>query len=130
MKATGFVILSGVLLCMGCSGGESEKDHDAPRRMFEELCSLTKAYTDSMKHVTDSASFMELSDRYEEKYAAISFKYPPGTDNELTEGENDRLYSLAKAYIKARESALKVAPCDTIPADSIVPPPVKEESER
>lgn len=126
MKGSKIFLLPIVILCIGCTGGENDSNDGNPHKMYEELCALTKAYTDSMKHVKDSTAFYELSDRYEEKYAAISFKYPVGTDVELSEGENDTLFMLAKAYIKAREKALKVAPADSVAADSVAS--IKAES--
>ncbi|MBD5187330.1 MAG: hypothetical protein HDS94_04655 [Bacteroidales bacterium] len=114
-----FILSVGTVLG-GCDSQSDNRENSDARHLYRELRETIRLYTDSMKQLHDSVSTDELSERYEKRIADISFKYPAGTDNLLTEGENNELYRLMKGYIKARDKGYRpLSSSDTIPSDSI-----------
>lgn len=113
-------ILSVGTVMGGCNSQSDNRENSDARHLYRELRETIRLYTDSMKQLHDSVSTDELSERYEKRIADISFKYPAGTDNLLTEGENNELYRLMKGYTKARDKGYRpLSSSDTIPSDSI-----------
>lgn len=102
----------------GCKKTESESDRSEARALFEKLSEMTVNYTTHISNAPDSASWLRIANEYEDSVAKINFSFPPDTDLQLNEGENDTLFYLAKEYIKARDQRIKEILNPIAPQDS------------
>lgn len=73
---------------------------------------------------SDSATLLELNERFEHALTNLNFKFPAETCLEISEGENDTLTNLTEKIIILRDSLLysyahTIERNDSIPADSI-----------
>ena len=91
--------------------------------LYEKTLALTNSYTDSVLNSKDSAQLHRLTDKFETELTKLNFQYPPDTDYEMNEGQNDTLLQISKRYVEARDSMLyyfahhRVEP-DSVAADS------------
>lgn len=120
-------ILAAVWLgAISCSKETKSKDRSNAKEMYEQICKLTKDYTEKVADSPDSASWAATCAEFEDKLDKVNFNYPPDTDLLLTEGQNDTIYSLMMAYLEARDGRIHrilhpIALTDTIVnADSIM----------
>ncbi len=114
------------MIAISCSKETKSKDRSNAKEMYEQICKLTKDYTEKVADSPDSASWAASCAEFEDKLDKVNFNYPPDTDLLLTEGQNDTIYSLMLAYLEARDGRIHrilhpVALTDTIVnADSIM----------
>lgn len=117
-----------LLIAGGCFASCQQKQ-DAKltaeaRELYKKSISLTRLYTDSISHATDSASAERLYTVFEDKLTKLNFEYPADTDLDMDEGMNDTLIRASKRLVIVRDSILyqlahRKAPTDSIPADSV-----------
>lgn len=95
-----------LLLFSGC-----QKPVDNTRRLnaadlYQKSVMLIKLYSDSFSNASDSATLLELNDRFSSALTSLNFKYPSETCLEISEGENDTLTNLTEKIISIRDSLL------------------------
>lgn len=99
----------GTLFACHRSGDDSMRR--AARILYEKQCELIAAYTDSLENLPDTADREPVLNRFRDKMTALNLKYPHAADAEMTEGENDTLFSATRKLLKA---AVPPEPKDTI----------------
>lgn len=94
------------MIASSCSKETHHKDRSNAIEMYERICKLTKEYTEKIVDSSDSMSWAAINSEFESKLDKVNFSYPPDTDLLITEGQNDTIYSLMQAYIKARDGRI------------------------
>lgn len=109
----------------GCRNSGSGHDHAMARRLFEKSASLILLYTDSLRNVADSASLKRMNEDFQDKITKINFEFPPETDLDLSQQENDSLVNLLDSLVAVRNEKIKrlilANPSDSLHVDSISP---------
>ncbi|MDE6682981.1 MAG: hypothetical protein K2J87_06100, partial [Muribaculaceae bacterium] len=74
--------------------------------LYQKSVRLIRLYTDSFENAQDSATLLNLNERFTSSLTALNFKYPSETCLEISEGENDTLTNLTEKIISVRDSLL------------------------
>lgn len=126
MRLLFYIVFSLVLIggFMSCKTETDVKDRTEAHELFENIVSLTKRYSGMVSEAKDSAEWEKHCTAFEDSLDKINFKFPPDTDLLLSEGQNDTIMTMMKAYIEARDSRINEIlhpslPNDTIPSDSM-----------
>lgn len=80
------------LLAGACTGKPVEEKPDDTDRLFHETLNLVKIYSDSIKGAPDS-TLNGIYLRFMTRLDSLNFAVEADTDLQLTEGENDTIYS-------------------------------------
>lgn len=121
MKKT-FLFTVIALICIGLAGCKTEnkvKDRSDADKMFARICKLAQEYTEKLSGATDSVTWAQVYDEFEDKLEKISFSYPPDTDLLLTEGQNDTIQNLLEEIVKVKKEKIHdilhpFVECDTL----------------
>lgn len=113
-----------LIAATACVNRDAEGRSPEARRLYEKSVALTRLYTDSLKHVSDSASIERLAKGYESAITKLNYEFAPDVYTEISEGENDTLTTLTMRFITLRDSLVyrldhPVEQTDTVPTDSI-----------
>lgn len=112
------------LACIACvpdSAEQTDAERQAARLLYIDLKRINTAYADSMRVLPDSIDAQALADRYDMAVERAYFRYPPDTDQHLTQGEQDTVWLLTNRYIQARDrhaTLREPMPSDTDTADT------------
>ncbi len=91
--------------------------------LYSKSVKLIRLYTDSFANAKDSATLLDLNDRFSSALTALNFKYPSETCLEISEGQNDTLTNLTEKIISLRDSLLYLyahpVETDSLTMDSI-----------
>lgn len=93
----------------GCGKKEESHDHDVAKQLFEKSVRMISVYIDSVNNASDSAALKSIVKNFNVKITRLNFEFPPETDLELNEDENDSLIRMHKHFIRAinlRDSVL------------------------
>ncbi len=100
-------MITGVtVMTTGCSSDETSNpsaDRTEARNLYLELRNHSNRYVDTLKSLSDSADVKALESRYEKGINDIYFRYPPDTDVDMTQGEQDTLWLLADRFIRLKQ---------------------------
>lgn len=106
-----------------CKGNKDQNNHDAAGQLFMKSMYLTEEYIDSIRNASDSAAVNRIFENFNLKLTTVNYQFPPDTDLELSEEENDsliRMFTRLDAIIdKKLKSFAGISDNDSIPADSI-----------
>lgn len=112
------VFIVGIILFTGCSETEKNSlDRQKASELYSKLYSLASSYIDSMNHISDSLSLVRITNGYETKLTEIIFSYPPNTDHNMTNGEQDTLSQLTQEFVKIKN--IKRKEINNINMDSV-----------
>lgn len=111
------------LLC-ACNGNKNHDNNEAARQLFLKSKHLTEEYIDSIQHAADSLAVSRMVENFNVKLTTVNYQFPPDTDLDLTEEENDSLIRMFTRFGATVEKRLKgFAPKkespDSIAKDSI-----------
>lgn len=108
MRKNIFITFSLVVMASlaACQPQKKERDRSSAHEMFEHISSLTKSYIRQIEAAEDSATWARVCLEYEDSLDKVNFTYPPDTDLLLSEGQNDTLVNLSRAYVHARDSRI------------------------
>lgn len=92
--------------------------------LYRKSVRMIKLYTDSLQAAPDSATLLNIEERFSDAMTDLNFDYPSETCLEISEGENDTLTSLTERFIFLRDSLLiryanPIEVNDSIASDSI-----------
>lgn len=122
-------ILSSLLLVTSissCSKKEISADHDEAEKLFEKTLALVNSFTDSIRNASDSAQVRRLATVFEAKINNLNFEFPPDTDFNLTEEENDSIIKVIDLLVSEQSLRLRSfanKKNDTIPETGITSEP-------
>lgn len=105
-----------LIISAGCGKKEESHDHDVAKQLFEKSVRMISVYIDSVNNASDSAALKSIVKNFNVKITRLNFEFPPETDLELNEDENDSLIRMHKHFIRAinlRDSVL-AHPVDSI----------------
>lgn len=111
--------VAAVVAATACSGGKATKDRSGAVRMFFETASLIENHTGRVAEAPDSATWANVCLQFEDSLEKINFSYPADTDLLLSEGQNDTIARLLKAYIEARDERILTILHPSLPLDSL-----------
>lgn len=94
-------LIAGVFV-FSCSSNEKTDDHDVAHLLFEKSVRMIEVYIDSLKNAPDSAALQQISINFNTKMTTLNYEFPPDTDLELNEDENDSLIRMHKRLVKTR----------------------------
>lgn len=119
------LIISSTLIC-GCIKKTDRSLRKEARELYLKSLSLSNKYLDSLARCRDTATLLGIAERYDHAVTSLNYKYPAGTDYEISEGENDTLTGLTLRFITLRDSMLLVfskqlSAVDSLANDSIKP---------
>ena len=117
MRVFSVILTAAIMLAAGCAKPSQGSDNRLRDDLYRQVCTLTKAYTDSMHSATDSSAVWGLMERYVLRLSDVNMKFPPATDMMLDEGQNDTIYMLTQGLLAARNKALMSR--DTVAADTL-----------
>lgn len=92
-------------------------DKENANKMYDDLYSLVVAYNDSLNQSSDSVHIENMILDYERKLTEIVFSYPPNTDLNMTNGQQDTLSQLTDKFIELKK--IKILATSNIESDSI-----------
>ncbi|MDE6297166.1 MAG: hypothetical protein K2L89_04905, partial [Muribaculaceae bacterium] len=95
-----------LLIATGCKKPVVNNHRGDAVNLYKKSISLIKLYTDSFASAQDSATLLELNERFESALTNLNFKFPAETCLEISEGENDTLTNLTERIIILRDSLL------------------------
>ena len=104
-----------LIISAGCGKKEESHDHDVAKQLFEKSVRMISVYIDSVNNAS-SAALKSIVKNFNVKITRLNFEFPPETDLELNEDENDSLIRMHKHFIRAinlRDSVL-AHPVDSI----------------
>lgn len=122
MLKRGIMPLFMVSLCgmAGCGNSGEKYDHAVAQQLFQKSVRLIELYTDSMKNVSDSATYRRLRDSFDDKLSKVNFQFPADTDLHLTQEENDSLMRMLDKFVKmVNEKGKSLNATDSVPSDSV-----------
>ena len=123
MKAIYFAALIGMTALLSCHHNNNQGNHEVARQLFMKSMYLTEEYIDSLEQARDSASINRIVENFNLKITTVNYQFPPDTDLDLSEEENDSLIRMFKRMDSTVEKKLKAfagkSASDSIPADSI-----------
>lgn len=104
-----FLFLFLFFLASLCSCGEKEVKEDQiySRQLFQDSSNEIIKYINYISCATDSTQLDSISQRFEKRITEINFSYPPDTDLNLTEEENDSLFKLLTQLEKIKKQKQK-----------------------
>lgn len=104
----------------GCGNSGEKYDHAVSHQLFQKSMRLIELYTDSMKNVSDSATYRRLRDGFDDKLSKVNFQFPADTDLHLTQEENDSLMKMLDKFVKiVNEKGESLNATDSVPSDSV-----------
>lgn len=106
------LFMPALILSAGCRNQGNERDHAMAAQLFAKSKALIELYTDSVKNVADSASFLRMINAFDNKLSKVNFQFPPDTDLDLTFEENDSIIRMLDKYVEIVEK--KRAEIDSI----------------
>ena len=120
ISATSILVMTALL---SCHRNNNEGNHEVARQLFMKSMYLTEKYIDSLEQAKDSAALNRIVENFNLKITSVNYEFPPDTDLDLSEEENDSLIRMFKRIDstvgkKLKSFAEKTAN-DSIPADSI-----------
>ena len=102
-----FTLIAIICSCLaGCKTENKVKDRSDADKMFARICKLTQEYTEKLSEASDSATWAQVYNEFEDKLEKISFSYPPDTDLLLTEGQNDTIQNLLEEIVKVKKEKI------------------------
>lgn len=108
-----------ILIAASCSTQVAEKkEEDLSAKLYAEYKALAEAYADSLKNASDSSAAGRLLNAYDARLYALMMKYPPETDAQFSESQNDTLFQITRQILQYQSRAIKGRP-DTIAAPSV-----------
>lgn len=118
-----FLFFSGLQLA-SCRQTVVDSHREDAIDLYKKSRKMMKLYIDSFSNASDSATLLELEERFTHDLTALNFKYPSETCLEISEGENDTLTNLTERIVFLRDSLLYAyahpkEDADSIPLDSI-----------
>lgn len=101
-----------------CVRKELSTDHDVAHQLFEKSVRMIAVYIDSIGNAQDSASLQNIVNNFNIKITTLNFEFPPDTDLDLNEDENDSLIRMNKRLVRTIElkDSLIMHPCDSLKA--------------
>ncbi len=122
-----FVITTGVILSgSSCRRNTANEHPDIARQLFMKSMYLTEQYIDSMENASDSTSLLNIVENFNAKITKLNYQFPPDTDYNLSEEENDSLIRMFKHLEAIIDEKLKrfggIMPIDSLEmiGDSLV----------
>lgn len=118
-----FILLP--IFCIAILGSCKNKDSkdlnktDDARMLFQKSTELIIDFTTKLKNAQDSAQIDSLIKTFDKTLTDLNFSFPPNTDLQLTEQENDSLFHLLSIYKSERD--LKLNPVKISEPDSVAP---------
>lgn len=108
MKRIYLMGLTLVFLSLVSCGKKEKNEEEAPARsLFKESTQLISVTTKKIQQAKDSTAIDSLIDLFEKNLTDLNFKYPPETDMELTEQENDSIIKLVEKMQTVTKGRLK-----------------------
>lgn len=110
-------------IATSCRDAREDNSHVMARQLFTKSVNVIRIYTDSIRNVSDSASFKRMTEGFEESIVKVNFQFPPDTDLKMTEAENDSLINLLDSLasaVRMKEKTLgKIYLPDSLRADTV-----------
>ena len=123
MKAIYLAAILGMTAMLSCHRNNNEGNHEVARQLFMKSMYLTEEYIDSLEQAKDSAAVNRMVEDFNLKITTVNYEFPPDTDLDLSEEENDSLIRMFKRIDSTVDKKLKdfagKSANDSIPADSI-----------
>ena len=94
---------------------DNTKSEEA-RQLFQESSELIMDITSKMQTASDSITLDSLSQYLEKRLTDVNFSFPPETDYQLTEEENDSIFKLMRLMEKTYAERLEYL---SLPADTL-----------
>lgn len=114
-----FLLIVFGLFFAGCNHKEDPSKDFESRDLFEKSVVLIKRTTANIEIAQDSIKVDSLLKLFEKQITDLNFSYPPETDLQLTEEDNDSLFGLLNNMQKIREQRLLDLHLQSLPSDSI-----------
>lgn len=118
MKSYSFISALLLILLSSCIHADSNEKNDESNLLFRKSVQLLNTYIDSIENCTDSLTLQNLRRNFDNKITSLNFEFPPDTDLDMSEEENDSLivlYKKMKSSILHRDSVIM----RKIPLDSL-----------
>lgn len=120
------IIISIAMISTGCIKKADHTLRKEARDLYLKSLALNTKYIDSISRCRDTATLLGIAERYDHALTALNYKYPAGTDYEVSEGENDTLKNLTMKFITVRDSLLMMFSKQMVAADSLATDSVKQ----
>ncbi len=117
------ILIAGLFSFVACKKPMDNSKRIQASELYQKSVRLIRLYTDSFENAQDSATLLNLNERFTSSLTALNFKYPSETCLEISEGENDTLTNLTEKIISVRDSLLYLYAhpviSDSLSSDSI-----------
>ena len=95
------------LIMISCSAAHKNENERKAKDLFEQSANLILEFREKIVLSTDSIVLDSIYEDFDKRLTDINFSFPPLTDIQLTEQENDSLATLLKSLSNARLDKLK-----------------------
>lgn len=106
------------ILGFSCHRNTNSEYSDIAHQLFMKSMYLTEQYIDSMENAIDSTSLLNIVANFNAKLTKLNYQFPPDTDLDLSEEENDSLIRMFKHLDAIVDKKLKKF-AGILPGDSI-----------
>lgn len=108
------------IFSIGCTNKTENNRHDFARQLFERSAVLTKMYIDSLSNASDYTEIQRIALNFNNRITSLNYEFPPDTDLELNEEENDSLIKLNKMFTKMMHVKDSIISHPTVANDSVI----------
>lgn len=102
----GSLLMILLLLTAGCGNRNKDTDRTSAKALYQQQLELTNLFIDSLNRAPDSTQVLALMARYTERMTDCNLAYPPNTDLNLLEGENEQLAIALDSLMRLRDKKL------------------------
>lgn len=102
----GPLLMAVILLAAACDNRNKDIDRTSAKALYEQQLELTNLFIDSLNRAPDSTQVLALMARYTERMTDCNLDYPPNTDLNLLEGENEQLAIALDSLVRLRNKKL------------------------
>lgn len=99
--------LFGIMIFSGCKKEYSDTRHIEAANLYSKSLKLIQNYIDSIERTNDSVEVMRISEKFDSRFTALNYEFPPDTDLKMTEEANDSIKKLLSLLVDARKKKLK-----------------------
>lgn len=120
------ICLAALFLSSGCKREQVDSKRIDAANLYSKSVTLIHSYIDSLERSNDSVEVMRIAEKFDSRFTALNYEFPPDTDLKMTEESNDSIKKLLLLLVETRKKKLRNLAgldLDTIPqGDSAILP--------
>lgn len=114
--------LAGIIVSSGCKKEFSDNRKIDATNLYTKSLLLIQNYIDSLENSNDSVEVKRIAEKFDSKFTALNYEFPPETDLKMTEESNDSIQKMLLLLVETRKKKLRDLghiSADSIPSNEI-----------